>query len=74
MSETAKYIIIIGFLLVIAGGVMVFLEKLGIRLGSLPGDVKLRHGNFRFYFPIATSILISVVLTVLLNLILRARK
>ena len=74
MSETAKFIIIIGLLLVTVGIMVLFFEKLGIRLGSLPGDIKLKHGNFRLYLPIATSILLSIVLTVLLNLILRARR
>jgi hypothetical protein len=40
-------------------------------LGHLPGDIQVRRGNFTFYFPLATSILLSLALTLLLNLLWR---
>ncbi len=47
---------------------MVLLPKLNLPLGNLPGDIKIERDNLRIYIPIASSILISVVLTLLLNL------
>ena len=55
--------------LVIAGiGVLIML---GVRLGQLPGDFSWRRGNTTFYFPLATSILLSLILTVILALLRR---
>jgi len=59
-----RLLIFIG--LVIAGaGVLV---SLGIPIGRLPGDLSFRRGNFSFYFPLATSILASIILTLLMML------
>ena len=43
----------------------------GVPIGRLPGDFTIRRGNFTFYFPLATSIIISVILTVVLALLRR---
>jgi len=67
----------VGILLVIAGaaillaGILVLLAGRLPLLGHLPGDVHLRGKNWLFSFPLATCILVSIVLTVLLNIILR---
>jgi len=59
-----RLLILIG--LVIAGaGVLL---SLGVPLGRLPGDFSFRRGNFSFYFPLATSILASIILTLLMML------
>jgi hypothetical protein len=59
-----RLLILIG--LVIAGaGVLI---SLGIPIGRLPGDLSFRRGNFSFYFPLATSILASIILTLLMML------
>lgn len=58
-----KKLIIAGCLLIIAGLLWPFLEKLN--LGRLPGDIIIKRDGFRFYFPITTSLLISIVLTLL---------
>jgi hypothetical protein len=50
-------------LLIVAAGVLV---TLGFPLGRLPGDFSIRRGNFNFYFPLATSILVSVLLTLIM--------
>ena len=47
------------------------LVMLGIPFGRLPGDIHVRHGNFSFYFPVATSIVLSIILTLLLSFIRR---
>ena len=57
-----KLLIVVG-LLIAAVGVLV---SLGVPFGRLPGDVSYRRGNFAFYFPIATSILVSIILTLVL--------
>jgi len=56
-------LIVAGAILVIAGLGWPFLARLG--LGRLPGDILVERGNFRFYFPLATSLLLSVALTLL---------
>jgi predicted MFS family arabinose efflux permease len=58
-----RTLVVIG--LVIAG--IGFLMMLGLPLGRLPGDFAVRRGNFAFYFPLATSILLSIILTLLLK-------
>jgi hypothetical protein len=55
--------------LVIAG--LGLLMMLGLPLGRLPGDFAVRRGNFSFYFPLATSIILSIVLTLLFSLFRR---
>ncbi|MGR6035729.1 MAG: DUF2905 domain-containing protein [Candidatus Nitrosoglobus sp.] len=65
----SRLLIALGFILVIIGLLWPWLTKLG--LGQLPGDIVIERGNFRFYFPVTTSILISLVLTLLLWLFRR---
>jgi predicted MFS family arabinose efflux permease len=63
----AKLLIVIG-LAVAAAGVAMYL---GVPLGRLPGDMVVRRGAFSFYFPLTTSVLVSVVLTILFALLRR---
>jgi hypothetical protein len=60
----AKWLITIGIVLIVLGVAWPLLAKLG--LGSLPGDVKLERKGYTFYFPVTTSILISLVITLVL--------
>ena len=62
----------VGAALVVAGAVLWLAGRLG--LGRLPGDLVVRRGCFTFVFPLATSLLLSVVATILLNLWLRGRR
>jgi len=62
-----KLLVILG--LVIAG--VGLLVMLGVPVGRLPGDVTVKRGNFTFYFPLATSIIASILLTLLLSLLRR---
>ena len=71
MGPLARYLLVLGGALVLAGLVLLAAEKLG--LGKLPGDLVLRRKNTTFYFPIATSLLLSAALTLVLNLLLRRR-
>ncbi len=65
-----KIIIGIGAFLIILG-VVVYLTGKIFGIGRLPGDIFIQRENFTFYFPLATSIIISIVLTILLNLFRR---
>ena len=63
-----------GKLLVVVGAVIIgvgLLVMMGLPIGRLPGDFTIRRGNATFYFPLATSILASIVLTLLLSLLRR---
>ncbi len=64
MQELGKYLVIIGLVLA-AAGVCLWLGW-GKGLGRLPGDVHFTRGNFSFYFPVATCILLSLALTLIL--------
>jgi hypothetical protein len=69
MSSLGKLLIILGILLVAAGALLTLLGRTNLPLGRLPGDILYRGKNTTFYFPLATSILVSVVLTLLLYII-----
>jgi hypothetical protein len=66
MNEIAKMIMIAGGLLFIFGAILMFSQKF-IGVGKLPGDIVIKKDNFTFYFPLATSILLSIVLTVIMQ-------
>lgn len=70
-GDFGKTLIMIGALIIAAGVVVLLLSKTGINLGRLPGDINIRKDNYSFHFPIVTSIIISIVLTILLNLFFR---
>jgi len=71
MENIARYLMIGGVILFLVGGGVYLASKFGIPLGRLPGDIRIEGENGSFYFPVTTSILVSVVLTVLLNVIAR---
>ena len=66
-DSMARMLIIFGVVLALVGGLLLLVGKIPF-LGRLPGDIVLRRGNWSFYFPLTTSILISVVLTLLFSL------
>lgn len=66
-SQTGKWIIIIGILIVVVGILIYFFHDKLNWLGKLPGDIRIEKENFRFYFPITTMIIVSIVLTLLIN-------
>ena len=68
MGEAGRLIALLGIVLLVVGSMMMLFGRL-----NLPGDFVWRRGNATVVFPLATSILASIVLTVLLNLLLRAR-
>jgi hypothetical protein len=75
LGDLGRTLILIGFLLVAFGAIVLLLGRVP-GLGRLPGDIVVERGRFRLYAPIATSLLVSVLLTLVLNLLLhwRARR
>jgi hypothetical protein len=63
--EVGKFMVIAGLVILIIGLVFLISDKLPI--GKLPGDFQFGHGRFKIYLPVATSILLSIVLTLVLN-------
>jgi hypothetical protein len=70
MPEVGRWLVVLGLVVAAIGVVLLFADRLPW-LGRLPGDVRIERDNVRFYFPLATSLLISVILTILLNLFRR---
>jgi len=74
MSDLGKVQVLAGAVAIVAGVALILLGRANIPLGRLPGDIVYRGKNTTFYFPLVTSILISVVLSVVLYLIGRFRR
>lgn len=70
-SETGKWIIIIGLFIVIGGVIVYFFHDRLNWIGRLPGDLRIEKENFKFYFPLTSMIIFSILLTVLINIIKR---
>jgi DUF2905 family protein len=74
MTDFGRMLVILGVVLVAAGGVLWLGGAVGGKvpfLGRLPGDIHVERGNWSFYFPLTTSILLSIVLTLVLALLSR---
>lgn len=69
MSGIGRIFIFLGILLVVFGLIFTFLDKIPF-LGQLPGGINIGKGNFRFYFPLVTSIVLSLLLTIIINVII----
>ena len=67
MPSTGKMLIVLGIILVVIGLAFAYGPKIPW-LGKLPGDISIKKDNFSFYFPITTSIIISVILTILFSI------
>jgi Protein of unknown function (DUF2905) len=74
VTDLGKLLVVIGGLLVLAGLVVMLIGRSGLPLGKLPGDILYRGKNTTFYFPLATSILLSVLLSVILYIVSRFRR
>lgn len=66
MDSFGKLFITIGLFMIVLGGILILGEKFG--LGKLPGDIFIQRGNFTFFFPIVSTLIISLILTLLLNI------
>ncbi|HCI54443.1 MAG TPA: DUF2905 domain-containing protein [Bacteroidales bacterium] len=69
MSQLGKILIVTGVILVIAGLIIYFAADKLSWLGRLPGDIRIEKGNVRFYFPITTMIILSIILSLILWII-----
>jgi hypothetical protein len=67
-QQTGKYILVIGLIIVFIGIIIYFFHGYFRWIGRLPGDIRIEKNNFRFYFPLATMIIVSLVLTILINI------
>ncbi len=74
MAELGKALLGLGLLLAFVGAILLVAAKMGLPLGRLPGDIAYKGKNVSVYFPLGTSILISVVLTVIFYLLSRFRR
>ena len=63
-----------GVVLFLVGGAILLSARFGFPLGRLPGDIRIEGANGSFYFPLTSSILVSVILTIVLNVIIRLFK
>lgn len=70
MSEIGRTLLVFGLILVAVGLLLLFADKIPF-LGRLPGDILVKRKNFTIYFPLATMVLLSIIATVVLNLISR---
>jgi len=70
MNEIGRLLLVLGIILVVVGVVFIFADKIPL-VGRLPGDILVKKKNFSFYFPLATCILLSLLLTVIFNLFFR---
>lgn len=70
-QQTGKYILIIGIVIVVVGILVYFFHNYLRWIGRLPGDIRIERGNFRFYFPLATMIILSLLVTLIINIFKR---
>ena len=68
MNELAKGLILLGAVLIAVGLILLFFQKVPF-LGRLPGDILIKRENFTFSFPLATSIVVSLLISLILYLI-----
>ena len=65
-----KALLVLGIVIAVIGGLLMAGGSLGL-LGKLPGDISFQRGNLKVYFPLATMLLVSIILSLLMNLFLR---
>jgi H+/Cl- antiporter ClcA len=70
-QQTGKYILIAGIFIVIAGLLIYFFHDYFKWIGKLPGDIRIEKENFRFYFPLTTMVVFSIIITIIINIFKR---
>jgi len=71
LDSIARLLVVLGIILIVAGGVVWLAARFNLPLGRLPGDILVQRGSFTCAFPVVTMILVSVLLTIILNIIVR---
>ncbi len=74
MNDLGRLLIGLGLVLLVAGGLLLLLGRTGIPLGRLPGDISYRGKNVSVYFPLGTSVLVSILLSLVFYLFSRFRR
>lgn len=72
VSSFAKWLVVVGLGLAAVGALVWLAWKIGLPLGGLPGDIRLERPGFSFRFPVVTCIVVSILLTVIANIVLWA--
>lgn len=67
MNTAGKVLLGLGAVLILVGLLLMGLDRLGVRGWRMPGDIAIQRDGFQFYFPLGTSILLSIILTLLLT-------
>ncbi len=70
-GSISRYLIIAGVVILLLGGIVYLFEKAGMRPGNLPGDIRIERENATCVVALGTSILLSILFTLLLNLVAR---
>lgn len=74
LGALGRFLVVVGLVLVLVGLALVAAERFpGLRIGRLPGDIRVERPGFSFYFPLATSVLVSVAITIVLWIVRRLR-
>ncbi len=74
MVEMGRMLLVLGVALVVIGGIVMLLGRTGLPLGRLPGDILYRGRSTTFYFPLATSVILSILLSLILFLVSRFKR
>ncbi|HLJ89325.1 MAG TPA: DUF2905 domain-containing protein [Candidatus Angelobacter sp.] len=74
MTELGKLLLIVGGVVALIGAVLLLSGKLNLPIGRLPGDILYKGKNTVFYFPLATSLLLSILLSLIFWLVGRSRR
>ena len=74
LHSIARWVLLAGLLLIVFGAVLWLLVGSGIPLGRLPGDFHFKRAGFSCFIPLVSMVLVSIVLTLIINLIIRALK
>jgi hypothetical protein len=74
MNDVGKALVALGLLIALVGALVLLAARFGLHLGRLPGDISYKGKNISIYFPLGTSILISIVLSAILYLLSRFRR
>jgi uncharacterized membrane protein YidH (DUF202 family) len=70
LTGTGRLLLIVGVVIALVGGALLLAGRLPW-LGRLPGDIHIQRGNFSFSFPLATALILSIIVTVVLNLVIQ---
>ena len=68
-SDTGKYIIMAGVMIILLGVIIYFFHDKLNWIGRLPGDIRIEKENFKFYFPITSMIIFSVLITIIIQIV-----